>query len=362
VGWDSDERRTAAVAGGVAAAVALALLYVAGLAVVRIWPAIQLLIIASLVAVALTPAIEWLARRRLPRPVAVIAVVLAIAIVVGGVAAIVAPPLIRQAVAFGGSLPDQWKHLQSLLKHASRDYPWLSERIAKIDLAGEVSSRAGDIAQYVGAFLGGAAGGVVTAVLVALLTVLMLLEPGTISKGLVGLFPAAWRSTAQRVGELMSEKVHLWVRAMVVLMSVVGTMVGIGLTIVGVPYAVLFGALAGALEIVPTLGPILASVPPILTALATTEPIRALYVVIVFVVVNQVENNLLVPLVMSRRLQLRPVSVIIGFLVMTALFGIFGAVIAMPAVACVKVLHDEVYAPWAQSLQAPEEKGEPGAQ
>ena len=355
MGQAADETRSTAIAGGVAAAVALAALYVCGVAVVRIWPAIQLLIIASLIAVALTPAVEWLVRRRLPRPVAVIAILAAGIAVVALVAALVLPPLIRQTVEFGRSLPQQWDSVRKLLERVSSNYPWLRDRIGKIDLAGEVSSQAGRIAGYAGVLLGGAAGGIMAAVVAAVATVIMLLEPGTLARGIVGLFPAAMRSKAERVGALMRQKVHLWTRAMAVLMATVGTLVGVLLWIVGIPYAVLFGALAGVLEIVPTLGPIMAAVPPVLTALAI-EPVRALYVVLVFVAINQLENNLLVPLVMSRGLQLRPVSVIVGFLVMTALFGIFGAVIAVPTVACLKVVHDEVYAPWAQSLRPSSEQ------
>ena len=349
------ERRRTAVAIGLAVVASAAALYLGALVLRRVWPAIQLLVLAYLVATAITPAVDWLTKRRVPRPIAVLGIVAAVAAVIIIAAVLIVPPVIAQAVEFARSLPNEWERLQSLLADLSRDYPWLQERVSKIDLAGEAAARTGAIATYLTTVLGGAVGALMAAIFLGVTVILMLLNPTPLVHGLLNAFPERFRPKAESVGAKLVDRVRDWIRGLIILMAAVGILAGVGLSLVGIPYAILFGALAGVLEVVPTLGPILAAVPPLLVALAQ-EPIKGLYVVIIFVVVNQLENNLLVPFVMSKRLNLHPVSVVAGFLIMTGLFGLFGAVVAMPTVACIKVLYDELYAPWAHPS-----RGQPGA-
>jgi len=124
-------------------------------------------------------------------------------------------------------------------------------------------------------------------------------------------------------------------------MSLFSPVIFIGLLILHVPPALLFGIIAVLGEGVPTLGPVLAATPPTVVMLLT-DPIRALAVVVLFVVVQQVESNILVPIVMGNRLKVHPWGLIFMILVMGDLFGFVGIFLATPTAAILEVVYQEM--------------------
>jgi predicted PurR-regulated permease PerM len=116
----------------------------------------------------------------------------------------------------------------------------------------------------------------------------------------------------------------------------------IGLVALGIPYAHLWGVLAGLFEAIPTIGPILSAVPPILVAL-TISPTKALWVAGLYFLIQQLESNILVPLVMANKVRLHPITLLFFLLMMASFLGIFGALIATPLAAVIKVLYMELY-------------------
>jgi predicted PurR-regulated permease PerM len=109
-----------------------------------------------------------------------------------------------------------------------------------------------------------------------------------------------------------------------------------------VPLALALGLIAGLLEFVPFLGPFLAAIPMILVAL-TAGPEIALYALLLFVVVQQVESNLLTPLVARRAMALPPVLVLLGAVALALLFGVLGAIFATPLIVLIVVLVKALY-------------------
>jgi putative permease len=307
---------------------------------------LQLFIIAALVAVGISHPVNWLEQRRVPRIVAVIAM---LAVTIAGVVVLIIiflPPLTREVHDLIDRIPGYWTDLRARLTQLTRAYPQIQERIAHLDISGEAAKR---LEGFVGAgwsFAVGVAGGLFTTILVVITIVFMLANPQPLVRGILGAVPEPWSARASQIAGLIEDRMRAWLRGLVILGSIIGVMVGIGLWALHVPYAVLFGIIAGLLEMIPTVGPVLAAIPPILVALAI-EPVKALYVGILFIAVQQIENTFLVPYVMRRQLQLHPVSTIFGFIAMGKLFGLFGAIIAVPTVACLKVLYDEIYYPWA---------------
>ena len=128
-----------------------------------------------------------------------------------------------------------------------------------------------------------------------------------------------------------------WLRGQVVLSLVIGLITWIALTILGLPYALPLAILAGLLEIVPTLGPILAAIPAIIVAL-TVAPATALIVTAIYVVIQLLENNILVPKIMQRAVGLNPVVVIVAVMIGANLMGVIGALLSIPFVSFMIVL------------------------
>jgi predicted PurR-regulated permease PerM len=125
-------------------------------------------------------------------------------------------------------------------------------------------------------------------------------------------------------------------------MLIVGLVSGIGLWLLKVPNFILFGILAAIGEGIPTIGPILSAIPPIAVSLAD-DPMKALWVAVLFLGVQQLENNILVPFIMGSRLKLHPVSILFFVLALGSLIGLAGALLAVPAAIITKVLWEEFY-------------------
>jgi predicted PurR-regulated permease PerM len=135
----------------------------------------------------------------------------------------------------------------------------------------------------------------------------------------------------------IEQRLGAWVLGELVLMFFIGLLVFIGLSILQLDYALSLAIIAGMLEIIPNIGPIVSAIPAVIISLATS-PILAVTVVIVYIITHQLENNLLVPLVMRKSVGLSPVITIISMLIGGKLAGIPGIILAVPVVLVIQEL------------------------
>jgi predicted PurR-regulated permease PerM len=133
-------------------------------------------------------------------------------------------------------------------------------------------------------------------------------------------------------------------------MLVTGVLVYVALTIVGVDFAVFFAVLSALLVVIPYFGAIAGAIPPILFAL-TDSPTKALIVLGVYVLVQQLESNVIIPLVMSQTVKLHPALIAIGVVVVGQLFGFVGLFVAVPILSLLQITVDEL---WVKSIEEPE--------
>jgi predicted PurR-regulated permease PerM len=125
-------------------------------------------------------------------------------------------------------------------------------------------------------------------------------------------------------------------------MSFIAVFWAISLSVIGVPFALLLGIFSGLVSFVPYVGATISVVLPLLLALVS-EPFTAVYVIVAFVIIQQIEGNILQPILMSRAVDLHPALVIFAILTMGTLFGIVGVFLAVPLVAVVQVLVRELW-------------------
>src|SRR3989338_1008820 len=141
--------------------------------------------------------------------------------------------------------------------------------------------------------------------------------------------PDDYEETILRVFEQSRRRIGLWFRTQFFLSLIVGLMVWVVLGFMGVPYSLLLGAIAGILELVPFVGPIIAGAVSVLVAVSISSTL-AIYTLITFLVIQQFESNVLVPLLMRRAAGLHPVLVIVSILMGIEIGGFLGAVVAVP--------------------------------
>jgi predicted PurR-regulated permease PerM len=150
-----------------------------------------------------------------------------------------------------------------------------------------------------------ASGAVFEAVLVAFGGVYLAADPWRYRSGLLKLFPPAARGRVGGAVDAATHALRRWLLAQLVVMVIVGTLTGVGMWLIGMPSPLALGLLAGLLEFVPFVGPIVAAVPGLLLAL-TVGPLAPLYALAVYLVVQQIESNLVTPLVARHMLALPP--------------------------------------------------------
>ena len=152
--------------------------------------------------------------------------------------------------------------------------------------------------------------------------------------------PVRWRPLYDDLAVKADRAVGGYLRGQLLITTLLGIMIWIGLSLAGVPLALAISFLAAIFNLVPYLGPIIGVVPAVLFGI-TVSPFTAVIAILVFIAANQVEGNLLSPLILSRAVRLHPVTVLLAIVSGLGLLGFVGALLAVPTVALVKVILEE---------------------
>jgi predicted PurR-regulated permease PerM len=152
--------------------------------------------------------------------------------------------------------------------------------------------------------------------------------------------PLRWRPVSNDLISKADRAVGGYLRGQLLITTLLGIMIWIGLSLIGIPLATAISFLAAIFNLVPYLGPIVGTIPAVLLGF-TVGPWAALLAVVVFVVANQLEGNVLSPLILSRSVDLHPVTVLLAIMAGLGLLGLLGALLAVPTVAMVKVVLED---------------------
>lgn len=294
-----------------------------------------------LLAVALSAPVEWLRDRfKVPRTVAVAAISLALLGAAGLAAYLLYPTLVAQArdLAFalpgaGAQLWDRARELASTLGiqlSGGGISPSTLARAARRVLGG-VFGLFGSLASLVT--------GLVVVVFVALYLAAM---PGPVVGWVVRLFPVHRREGTRRLLSEARGSLIRWLWGRLFSMVVVGVLSTVALYVIGIPGALFLGVFAGLVSFVPFIGPIISVVPPLILGLVG-DPIHGLWVLLAYIGIQQVESNLLTPLVMQKAASVHPVVVISAVAAAGAAFGILGVLLATPAAVVAGVFVDRLW-------------------
>lgn len=309
-----------------------------------------LLATGLLIAVALSAPVEALYRRKIPRPagVALILTLVLTALVIAGL--LLYPTLAKQASQLAASLPDA---LSQLMERGRA----LVDRLGIKVKGGGGSVSAQTLANAARRVLGGLLGlfsGVAaffTGLIVVLFVPIYLAAmPKPAVNWVLRLFPPDRRGHTLEVLEKSYTSLLQWLYGRVFSMAVVGILSTVALYIIGVPGALLLGVFSGLVAFVPIIGSIVGAIPPLILALSG-NPVDAIWVLLAYIVIQQIEGSLLTPMVMQKAVSLHPVVVIISVTVAGAAFGVLGSLLAVPAAVVANVVIEEL---WFKRIEAGE--------
>jgi predicted PurR-regulated permease PerM len=329
--------RGAGLAVGIAFVLVLAFL---GAAAGRV---LLLVFVAVLLASALEPVIGWIRSHvGLGRGLSILVVYAAFFVTVIGLALIVVPAAVNQFNAIVAELPP-------LIDRAHGWADTLRPRglgtsmHALIDEAGKILRPLppdSDAVVEVGVTVAEAIVSVAT-----LLTIVFfwLIEHARLQRFALAFVPAERRAGAREAWNEIENRLGLWVRGQLILMGAMGLATGVAYTLLGLPSALLLALIAAVTESIPIVGPLLGAIPAILVA-ATVSPELALVVAGVYVVIQILEGNVLVPLVMRNTIGISPFLVVVSVLVGAAAGGIVGALFAVPVAAAILVMLERLQA------------------
>jgi predicted PurR-regulated permease PerM len=274
---------------------------------------------------------------RVPRWFAILVIYLTVVAIFVVVALIVIPPLIAQATALWARVPDEFNRFQKTLIH----YNLMRRPITLAEAVQSAPTGSADAVGTVLIALSTFAGGIFAVVTVLILSFYFLIETQTMFEYLIRFVPVERRGDVSVAAREAVVKVSAWLRAQVTLAGVMGTFAAIGLALLGVPYFYVVALVAAIGETIPIVGPVIGGVTAVAVAL-TVSPQLALTVGIYFLVLHQLEANILVPKIMERRVGVSPVAVMVALLVGGALWGVIGAILAIPTAAIISVIIEDV--------------------
>lgn len=243
--------------------------------------------------------------------------------------------------------PDLFRQMALLAQTLSDALGTLQERLAQTTFGRQVLEQmppltATDVLTRVAGVFSATFNMLAYAVFIFFVTLFLAVNPELYRAGIVRLAPPRHRDRAREVVDVIVVTLRAWLIGRAIAMLIVGLVVGVGLWLLGVPLALSLGFLAGFLEFIPYVGPVLAAAPALLLAFAR-EPELALYVLLLYVGVQQFEGDLLTPIIQEVAVDLPPVVTLVATFVMGALFGMLGLLVATPLAAVVMVLVRMLY-------------------
>ncbi|MHB0878917.1 MAG: AI-2E family transporter [Anaerolineae bacterium] len=329
---------------------------------------LALLVFGIVIGESMSPLVNTLARV-LPRAMAVVLIYFVVAALIGLVIWLSVPILIAQAGGFISQVPLLVESASEWLRQ--RNLPTGPALTLDNSLVGTLLSQFGSAASVLLRLPVGIASAVVEVGVVIFISLYWQLEAPGRQRFFLSLFPVDRREGAATVAGHMGQAMGGYVRGVVIQASLIGVLTFLGMLIIGVPYPLMLGALAGTLEVVPTLGPVLAAVPMALSAFVQS-PTKALIVIAYVIVLQQVEAQVLVPLILRGQTRMTALTIVVALLAGGVVGGFMGVLIAIPLVAALHVFIAEVAAPalrrWTGAPPsppgppaAPEKNDEPAA-
>lgn len=301
----------------------------------------------------LEPAVKAFERLRIPRiPAAILAFVLLAALIVA-VLALVFPTVRAQAVELAQSLPTLYADVIDWMRETGArfglDVDSLLSQEALEDWLNDPGNQ--ETIQQILFGFGAGAGQVIRGVteavailgLAPVLALYVLIDLDRFKRTSVELTPPKYQEEVAYVGGEVGGALGSFVRGQLLVAFIVGIASSFGMWIIDLPFWLLIGILAGFLNLIPFLGPIVGGALAVLVALLNGDPAQAIWAVVIFVVIQQIDNHVVTPMIQRTRVQLSPLVIVLALVIGGSLAGLLGVLIAVPVTAAIRILVGHVW-------------------
>ncbi|MFA7319658.1 MAG: AI-2E family transporter [Parcubacteria group bacterium] len=297
---------------------------------------VLLLFIAVIIAAAIDPAVNFLQKKNIPRSAGALLIYLLLFSIIALVISFLIPPL-------GSQMRDFSSHSGQYLKSTGAEFN-LNDGFFSTDninvAVGKVISEFGnsltDVANNIFSKTIGVFSGLISTIVVFSMAFYMVMTEDGIKKFVVSITPQKKKAYAANLTDRIKDKIGKWMAGQLVLMVIIFALDYIGLSLIGIPYALVLAILAGILEIVPYVGPIVAAVPGVILGFLVS-PVTGLLALVIYTIAQQFEAHVVVPQIMKKAVGLNPVATIAAILIGFNLAGALGAIISVPAATAISL-------------------------
>ncbi len=289
----------------------------------------------------LEPAVNWLRLKKVPKTLSVIIVYLCLVAIFALVILLIIPPITEQADQLSQNFPQYWEKI-------TKDFSKLGDFLDKYGITQSLENSLANLKlqlpDSLGVFskLGDFISGLFSLFVILVISFYILVQDSAIKRILRSLLPGKSMPYATQLVNRIQKKLGLWLRGQLILGFLIFLLVYVGLILLGVKYALILAIIAGLLEFIPYLGPMIAGFLAIMLTLFHS-PVLALLVLVLYMVIQAIENHILVPKVMQKTVGLNPVISIFALLIGAKLGGVIGLILAIPVVTALSVFIQDFF-------------------
>ncbi len=300
---------------------------------------VAIFVVAIMLASIIDPFADWFAQKRIPRGLAVLIVYTVLLALASLIVIVLVPLVIEQSGQLIGNLSLSSASLIDSFVQFQQRHQFLESLTSGLEsFQQSLTTSARSIFTTVKGFFGGLA----ALLVVLVLAFYMVVEENSMRRYFMTFAPAEYKPYLVQILKKMQMKIGAWLRGQIILGLCIGLAVYVGLKLLGVPYALLLALIAGLFEIIPYVGPIVSLIPAAIIGFAVS-PVLGTAVVILYLIIQQAENNILVPKIMQKVTGLSPILSIAALLIGVKVGGVVGAILAIPLATMIAVVAEDMF-------------------
>lgn len=279
------------------------------------------------------------------RSIAILFVYIFVSLILIVLINLMVPPIVEQMTKLGKNLPNyakQWEQFSSKLLYENKNIPFAKEfkNIPKVAVENIVNVGS-HLIQTIIKNTGKLFSQIVLFVFVPFITFYLLLYPKEIKEAIILAVPKKYREELVAIINEIINIVDGYIKGQVILCIIMGTVTAVGLWLLGVKAPLFLGVIAAITKAIPVVGIFIAGIPASLIAL-TDSTVTALYVILLFTIVQLLENKIILPQLLSLYVHLSPLTILLGLMAGEEIGGIWGMLVATPIVATLKVIFEHI--------------------
>lgn len=320
----------------------LALVYVA----IKVYPHISnvviLLLVSILISTVLSPFVNAMERRNIPRALGALIVLLAFLFLFLGTLRFLIPVIREQAVAIHDLVQSQQpaEIIKNVQQWILDKLPFIqANEIQNLDIGAKINAVVTEFVSGSVSLLFNIAGMISSFFIVLVITYLLMKDSRRLKKGVITLIPNRYFEPGLSLFYKIQLQLSNYIRGQLTDALVIGILSVIGLWILNIKYFIFIGLLAGLANLIPYIGPVVGAVPAMIISIINNpgHPIMLVYIALLFAIVQLIDNSIVSPMVMSKSVNIHPISVIVIIIVGGNLMGVFGMLIAVPVAGIIRV-------------------------